>query len=105
MVTRFVGAALGLFAFSVSVLAGLYAQNPVRVVLSRSILALFVFFLIGVVVGHLAQRVIADHFNAREAEVRQEPGLNADDSGNQIPNVVPSLSAPAAGGNDTGSIA
>jgi hypothetical protein len=65
--TRFVGAALGLLAFSVSVLAGVVASNPVTVILSRGILSLFGFFIVGLLVGHLVQRVLADPTEARSS--------------------------------------
>lgn len=68
MIARFIGAVLALFAFSVSVLAGLYVGNPVTVVLSRSILALIVFFLIGLALGAAAQAVVREHAKARERE-------------------------------------
>ena len=71
MASRFVGSTLGLFAFSVTVLAGLYVRNPVTVILSRSILALFGFFLLGLVIGGAAQRVVDEHLKTREAEIRK----------------------------------
>ncbi len=61
MIPRFSGACLGLFAFTVSVIVGLIVGNPITVILSRSILMLFVFFLVGVIVGTAAQKVIHEH--------------------------------------------
>jgi len=78
MAARFAGAALGLFAFSVSVTAGLYVRNPFNVVLSRSILALFGFFLIGLVLGGAAQRVVDEYVKTREADIRKQFGRSAD---------------------------
>jgi len=68
MVARFTGAALGLLAFAVTALAGLYSGNPVSTTLSRSILALFCFCVIGLVVGAAAQAVVAEH--QRNGELR-----------------------------------
>ncbi len=77
MVARFAGAGLGLFAFAVTVIAGLVAHNPVATTLSRSILALFVFCAIGLVLGAVAQMVIDEHEKKRESEIheryREEP--------------------------------
>lgn len=70
MVARYAGASLGLLAFTIAVFGGLVARNPFTVTLSRSILALFVFCFIGLVLGHFAQRVVAEHARTREAEIR-----------------------------------
>lgn len=70
MIARYAGASLGLLAFTIAVFGGLVARNPFTVVLSRGILALFVFCFIGLVLGHFAQRVVADHARTREAEIR-----------------------------------
>jgi len=71
MIARFAGAGLGLLAFAVAIIAGLIAQNPVTVTLSRGILALFVFCLIGLVLGKAAELVVAEHGRSREAEIRK----------------------------------
>jgi len=71
MVARYAGASLGLLAFTIVVTAGLIAQNPVTVTLSRSIFALFFFCLIGLVLGRVAQVVVAEHENKRETEIRK----------------------------------
>lgn len=95
MVARFTGAGLGLLAFAVTVIAGLIARNPVTVTLSRGILALFLFFMIGLVLGLVAQYVINEHETAREARIREKykddetpsatdrPGTQADPSAPQ----------------------
>jgi hypothetical protein len=72
MVARISGSALGLLAFTVTVFAGLYVRNPVSLVLSRGILALFLFFAIGLVLGVMAQRVIAERVRTRETEIRKQ---------------------------------
>ena len=71
MVARYVGAGLGLLAFTVTVVAGLLVRNPVTVTLSRSILALFTFCLIGFVLGTAAQMVVAEREKKRESEIRK----------------------------------
>ena len=63
---RSVAAALGLLAFSVSILAGLWVRNPVPVILSRAIWAMVVFFLIGLVTGLAARTVVREHIVGRE---------------------------------------
>lgn len=71
MVARFTGATLGLFAFTITITAGLLAQNPVAVTLSRSLLALFVFCVVGLLLGSAAQKVIAEHERQRESDPAQ----------------------------------
>lgn len=71
MVARLTSVSLGLFAFAVSTLAGLYVQNPATVTLYRSILALVIFSILGLAVGHAAQKVAREHLRAREAQVLQ----------------------------------
>ena len=56
MVARFAGASLGLLAFATTAVAGLYVGNPPTVTLSRSILALFAFCLIGLLLGKPRKR-------------------------------------------------
>jgi hypothetical protein len=71
MVARFAGATLGLLAFTITVVAGVLAHNPVTVTLSRSVLALLVFCLIGLVVGSAAQAVVVEHERSRTREIRE----------------------------------
>ncbi len=83
MIARLVGAGLGLLAFSITVLAGVYAQNPVTTTLSRSIFALFIFFLLGLALGTAAEVVVNEHEHSREAEIlkryREEPNETDED--------------------------
>ena len=78
MVARFTGAGLGLLAFAVTMTAGLFAQVPVEVVLSRSILALFLFCVGGLLLGGAAQRVV-DEFQ-KEREMRIHDRFDEDDT-------------------------
>ena len=71
MAARYAGASLGLLAFTIVITAGLIARNPVTVTLSRSIFALFLFCLIGLVLGRVAQVVVAEHEQKRESEIRK----------------------------------
>ncbi len=71
MIARYSGATLGLLAFTITISAGLLAQNPVEVTLSRSILALLVFCGIGFILGGAAQIVIAEHEESCQEKIRQ----------------------------------
>ena len=74
MVARILGASLGLLAFTITIIAGLYVQNPVTITLSRGILALFVFCVIGLVLGGAAQLVVNEHERQRAEEIREQYG-------------------------------
>lgn len=70
MIARFAGASLGLLAFTIAVLGGLYAHNPITVTLSRSILALILFCVLGMSLGTAVQMVITEYEKRREEEIR-----------------------------------
>ena len=71
MIARFSGATLGLFAFTIVIIAGFFTRNPITVTLSRSIFALFLFCIIGFVLGGAAQLVINEYQQDREKLIRK----------------------------------
>ncbi len=75
MIARYAGSVLGLFAFSVTVFAGLVVQNPISITLERGVFALFLFCILGFVLGAAAQIVVREFERSREAEIvkRYEP--------------------------------
>lgn len=81
MIARYAGATLGLFAFFVVCAAGVFTGNPVGLTMSRAILALFLFCVLGFVLGYAAQLVVAEHEAALIEGVRRRhsPGSNADE--------------------------
>lgn len=83
MIVRYTGGILGLLAFAITVLAGLWVGNPVTVTLSRAIWALCVFCVIGLAVGWAAQYVVNDYARRRYREVMGEaqkgPSTDEDD--------------------------
>ena len=66
MASRSVGATLGLLAFITTIVAGLWVHNPVTTTLSRALIAMFVFCVIGAVMGTAAQLVVREHAADRE---------------------------------------
>jgi len=70
MVARVTGASLGLLAFTITVASGLFVHNPVETTLSRGILALILFCILGLLLGGAAQQVIAEHRKQHEASIR-----------------------------------
>jgi len=74
MIARYAGATLGLLAFTVAAVSGLLVQNPVSVTLSRSMLALILFCVVGMVLGQAAQVVIREHEADRRSEIKRRFG-------------------------------
>lgn len=68
MVGRYTGACLGLLAFAVTIVAGMVVHNPPVVTLSRAVIALLVFCVVGLAVGGCAQSVVNDHYRRRKQE-------------------------------------
>ena len=80
MIARNSGPILGLFAFSVTLSAGLIVQNPVIITLQRGLFALLVFFVLGLVLGWAAQLVVREYERSRQAEIAQRYPLDSDDT-------------------------
>lgn len=88
MVTRILGAGLALLAFAVATIAGIAVHNPLEAVLSRALLAMVVFFAVGVGLGWVIQRVITEYLSdrqrrrqgeSREAETKAPPTTTPSD--------------------------
>ena len=69
---RLCGACLALFAFSITVLLGLFAGNPLEEILPRAIWALVLFCVIGWCVGWVGTRVLDEHSLRRNREMFME---------------------------------
>jgi putative effector of murein hydrolase LrgA (UPF0299 family) len=78
MAPRAVGAALGFLAFATSVFAGLWVGHPIRLTLSRSIWAMFIFAIIGLLLGLSAQVVVRERLRQREASLFSDEDDSAD---------------------------
>ena len=69
---RTMGAQIGLLAFTVAIVAGIYVGNPGTVVLLRGLLALLLGALIGQAVGWTAKLVLRDHLQRRKLRIDRE---------------------------------
>lgn len=71
--TKVAGACLGLSGFAVAIIAGLSADNPADVILTRAILAMAALGALGQALGALAERAVdqrvAEHRAARPVRV------------------------------------
>jgi len=91
MIARYTGASLGLLAFTIVIVSGVFAQNPITVTLSRSLFALFTFFVIGLVLGGAAQMVVNEHrSNTHESIERRYKAVQEESEGDSAAeDVVP----------------
>jgi hypothetical protein len=86
MAPRAIGAALGLLAFSTTIVAGLVVRNPIGVTLMRSIWAMFLFCVIGLAIGAAVQTIVREHTRGREKKLfaleddEREPELKEQNS-------------------------
>lgn len=69
---RSTGVQIGLLAFAVAVIAGVYAGNPATVVMLRALLAMLVGVLIGQAAGWMAKLVLRDHLQRRKLQIDQQ---------------------------------
>ncbi|MEW6252803.1 MAG: hypothetical protein AB1716_19375 [Planctomycetota bacterium] len=63
------GAQLGLLAFTVAILAGLYAGNSATVVLTRALLVMLAGAVVGQLAGWAAKTVLRDHLQRKKLEI------------------------------------
>ena len=66
------GVQIGLLAFAVAIVAGIYAGNPATVVMLRALLAMLVAALVGQAAGWAAKLVLRDHLQRRKLRIDRE---------------------------------
>jgi len=69
---RSTGAQIGLLAFAVAVVAGLYAGNPPTVILLRALFALLGGVVVGQIAGWATKLVLRDHLQKRKLHIDRE---------------------------------
>ena len=69
---RTTGAQIGLLAFAVAIVAGVYAGNPATVVMLRALAAMLAAALVGQVAGWTAKLVLRDHLQRRKLRIDRE---------------------------------
>lgn len=69
---RSIGAQLGLLAFGVALLAGVYAGNSATVVFTRALVAMVVGAVVGQVAGWAAKYVLREHLRRKKLLVDRE---------------------------------
>jgi hypothetical protein len=69
---RTTGVQIGLLAFTVALIAGIYAGNPASVVLLRAVLVMFAGAAIGQMAGWTAKLVLRDHLQRRKLSIDRQ---------------------------------
>lgn len=72
MLSKVMAGCLALAAFAVAVLAGLAAGNAAEMVLVRALMAMFLCYPVGFIIGMVCERIIASHVEERSEEMRAE---------------------------------
>lgn len=93
---RTTGAQIGLLAFAVAIVAGVYAGNPATVVMLRALAAMLVAALVGQVAGWTAKLVLRDHLQRRKLRIdREHFEAIRNMTGTNEPDAAEAASAPA----------
>ena len=83
MTTHLCGAALGFFAFAISLIIGLCVGNPFITVVLRSLMVMIVSYGVGVILAGLGQRAVLENLEAEidglhaQAEAQAEADVDA----------------------------
>jgi hypothetical protein len=63
--TRRIAASMALVAFAVCILVGLQAGNTFSTIVAKALLALVATFVLGLVIGAMAQKMLDENLNAQ----------------------------------------
>ncbi len=69
---RSTGVQIGLFAFAVAIVAGLYAGNSLTVILVRALVSMVAAAVVGQASAWAAHVVLRDHFQRKKLQVDRE---------------------------------
>jgi hypothetical protein len=69
---RSIGAQVGLLAFGIAVLAGIWAGNSAFTILWRALLVMAGTFLLGQLAGWIGKLVLRDHLQQKKLAIEQE---------------------------------
>lgn len=59
--TKVIAGSLGLTAFSIAIVAGIASRNLSQEILLRALIAMFVCYLVGLVLGMIGERTVEEH--------------------------------------------
>jgi ABC-type proline/glycine betaine transport system permease subunit len=73
MPSRIIATSLALVAFATAVVGGIWADNPALTTIARALVAMVVCYLVGSIIGSIAQRVIDENIqNYKQANPAQD---------------------------------
>jgi hypothetical protein len=75
--TRRIAASLALVAFAVCIVTGLQAQNPFATVVSKALIALVVTFVVGLILGSMAQKMLDENVDTVQKNPEAVTNLQA----------------------------
>ncbi len=70
--TRIIAAQLGLFAFGVTVCAGLFVGNSFSTVVTRALVAMIIVAMVGYVAAWAGRIILRDHLLQRRLKIERE---------------------------------
>jgi len=80
LTTRLCGAGMAFLGFGVSLLIGLSVGNTFVTVVTRGLVVLFLFYLLGYVLAGLGQKVVIENFDAEAESLQNDAQANPDTS-------------------------
>ena len=72
MTTKICGAGLGFLAFAVSLIIGLWTENPFITIVSRSLIVMCLFYILGCCLAGVGQKVIIENIEDEKKRIQQE---------------------------------
>lgn len=100
MTAHVCGAGMAFLGFSLSLIIGLWVNNPFTTVVSRSLVVLFFSYILGLILAGIGQKVIIENFDTEResltAQAEQAARQQEDESAEQQDNSVVSLVSPGA---------
>lgn len=79
LATQLCAAAMAFLAFTTSMIIGLWVDNPFTVVIGRSVLCLFIFYILGAILSLIGQKVIKENFDAEAERLSQQSSVQSDE--------------------------
>ena len=67
-----IAAALSMTVFAVCLLAGVAAGNPFGTIVIRALLAMFMTFVIGLIVGAMAQKMLDENLKSEQEKLKND---------------------------------
>ena len=107
MTTHLCGAGMAFLGFSLSLIIGLWVNNPFTTVVSRSLVVLFFSYILGLILAGIGQKVIVENFeveresltaHAEQAALQmEEDGSTERQDNSAAPSTPPTAEAVLAG--------